>query len=192
MVFGLCPHRRGGAPEGQPSDFSLHGPWVGVAAPGEQLTSLNPNGNGLINAWPDPQHGPVPIDGTSFAAPFVSGVAALIRARFPQMSATEVMERIKRTAHTPGAGPNMATGYGVVDPLAALTYELPPRSHLPDPLLGHPISPPSQQAAGSSWPRTIVLAGVVACVALGLLAIAVFRKPPARPGPTKLRREHEV
>lgn len=164
-------------PEGQPSDFSLHGPWVDVAAPGEQLTSLSPNGIGLTNAWPDPQRGPVPIDGTSFAAPFVSGVAALIRARFPQMSAADVMERIKRTAHTPESGPNMATGYGVVDPLAALTYELPPEDQMPATLAGHAIAAPQQQAAGSRRARAIVLAGVVACVALAAVAIAVVKRP---------------
>ena len=37
-------------PDGQPSDFSLHGPWVDVAAPGERMTSLSPTGIGLINA----------------------------------------------------------------------------------------------------------------------------------------------
>jgi len=164
-------------PDGQPSDFSLHGPWVDVAAPGEQLTSLNPNGIGLMNAWQDPQRGPVPIAGTSFAAPFVSGVAALIRSRFPQMSAAEVMERIKRTAHTPESGPNMATGYGVVDPLAALTYEVPPANQMPDVLVGHAIAAPPEQAAGSRRARDIVLAGLVACVALAAVAIAVVKRP---------------
>jgi membrane-anchored mycosin MYCP len=164
-------------PEGQPSDFSLHGPWVGVAAPGEQLTSLSPNGPGLINAWQDPQSGLVPIDGTSFAAPFVSGLAALIRSRFPQMSAAEVMERIKRTAHTPDAGPNMATGYGVVDPLAALTYDLPPAEQMPTTLVGHAIAAPPRQAATSHRARDIVLAVMIACVALAAVAIAVVRRP---------------
>ena len=37
-----------------------------------------------------------------------------------------MIDLIKRTAHTPGEGPNPATGYGVVDPIAALTYQLPP------------------------------------------------------------------
>ncbi len=33
-----------------PADFSLHGPWVAVAAPGERITSLDASGPGLINA----------------------------------------------------------------------------------------------------------------------------------------------
>ena len=43
------------------------------------------------------------------------------------------MDRIRRTAHTPQKGPNMATGYGVVDPIAALTYQLPPPQPCPLP-----------------------------------------------------------
>lgn len=86
--------------------------------------------------------GLTPINGTSFATPFVSGVVALVRARFPWMSAGEVMERIKRTARTPEAGPNLATGYGIVDPVAALTYQLPPADQLPDPQTGRPIDGP--------------------------------------------------
>ncbi len=46
-------------PSGGPAEFSLRGPWVAVAAPGEQIVSLDPNGPGLINAWQD-QRGLVP------------------------------------------------------------------------------------------------------------------------------------
>nr|WP_231980228.1 type VII secretion-associated serine protease mycosin [Mycobacterium sp. E2497] len=108
-----------------PADFSLHGPWLAVAAPGENITSLDANGPGLVDAELA-QRGLMPLNGTSFAAPLVSGVVALIRSRFPQLTAQQVMELVKRTAHTPGDGPNPATGYGVVDPVAALTYQLPP------------------------------------------------------------------
>ena len=89
---------------GQPAEFSLHGPWVAVAAPGERIVSLDPNGPGLINAWQD-QRGLVPINGTSFAAPLVSGLVALVRSRFPGLSAGQVIELIKRTARTGGVGP---------------------------------------------------------------------------------------
>lgn len=163
------------APDGKPSDFSLHGPWVGLAAPGEQLTSLSPNGPGLMNAWQDPQRGPVPVNGTSFAAPLVSGVVALVRARFPEMSAQQVIERIKRTAQTPAAGPNAATGYGVVDPIAALTHDVPPAASMPAPNSGHVIAGPAQQHPASTRERDIVLIVVGVCVALAAIAIVVIR-----------------
>lgn len=162
------------APDGKPSDFSLHGPWVSLAAPGEQLTSLNPNGSGLMNAWQDPQHGLVAVNGTSFAAPFVSGLVALVRARFPEMSAGQVMERIKRTAQTPGAGPNAATGFGVIDPVAALTYDVPPGTGRA-PFAGRPISRPPAPQPASRRGRNVALIVVAACVTLAGITMALTR-----------------
>jgi membrane-anchored mycosin MYCP len=163
------------APDGKPSDFSLHGPWVSLAAPGEQLTSLSPNSPGLMNAWQDPQHGLVAVNGTSFAAPFVSGLVALVRARFPGMSAGEVMQRIKQTAQTPEAGPNAATGYGVIDPVAALTYDVPATGGVSTPFAGHAISGPPSRDPGCRRGRDIVLAVLGACLALAAVAMVVAK-----------------
>jgi membrane-anchored mycosin MYCP len=170
-------------PAAEPAEFSLRGPWVDVAAPGEQLTSLDPGGAGLINAWQD-QRGLVPINGTSFAAPFVSGVVALVRSRFPELNAGQVMDLIKRTAHNPGSGPNAATGYGVVDPVAALTYHVPPLEALPDPDAGQQLTLPPQQQPGSTRSRNIVLAVTGACAALSVLALAVLAPRRGRREPS--------
>jgi len=165
------------APDGKPSDFSLHGPWVDVAAPGERLTSLSSNGGGLINAFADAQGQMVPLNGTGLAAPLVSGVVALVRSRFPAMTAAEVMDLIKRTAHTPQVGPNSATGYGVIDPIAALTYQVPPAASLHAPPDGRPITGPPKQNPSSRRARNIVLSTLGACVALAAIAIAVIKRP---------------
>ncbi|WP_155903421.1 type VII secretion-associated serine protease mycosin [Mycolicibacterium sp. CBMA 226] len=162
------------APSGQPSDFSLRGPWIGVAAPGERITSLDPQGPGLINAWLDPQKGPVPINGTSFATPYVSGVVALIRSRFPDLTAAQVIDLVKRTAHTPEAGPNSATGHGMVDPVAALTSSLPPARDVPDPTAGHPISGPPQSRTDDRA-ITIVLTVLGVCVVAAVIAVTVLK-----------------
>jgi len=115
----------------------------------------------------------VPINGTSFAAPFVTGVVALVRARFPTLTAGQVMELIKRTAHTGGTGPNAATGYGVIDPVAALTYQLPSLTSMPNPDVGRPIpSPPRRER--DNRVRNIVLSVTGVCVALSLIALAVL------------------
>jgi membrane-anchored mycosin MYCP len=170
-------------PSGGPSEFSLRGPWVGVAAPGERIVSLDPNGPGLINAWQD-QRGLVPINGTSFATPFVSGVVALVRSRFPTLSAGQVIELIKRTAHTGEAGPNAATGYGVVDPVAALTYQLPPLDKMPNPDVGRPMASPPRRDRDNRV-RNVVLAVTGACAALSMIALAVLapnRIRKVRPG----------
>jgi membrane-anchored mycosin MYCP len=168
-------------PTGGPADFSLRGPWVGVAAPGEQIVSLDPNGPGLINAWQD-QRGLMPINGTSFAAPFVAGVAALVRSRFPQLSAGQVIALIKRTAHTGGTGPNATTGYGIIDPVAALTYQLPPLASMPNPDAGRPISGPRRPNRDTRI-RTIVLTVTGACAGVALIALAVLAPHRSRTTP---------
>jgi membrane-anchored mycosin MYCP len=158
------------------SEFSLSGPWVDIAAPGERLTSLSPNG-GLANAWPDAQKGPAPVNGSGFAAALVSGVVALVRSRFPQMSAAEVMERIERTAHRPQAGPNTSVGNGVVDPVAALTYDLPPKDLVAVPQSGRPIAPPPKHQVADDRARTVVLGALAACAVIAAAALAVCKKP---------------
>ncbi|MEU4342692.1 type VII secretion-associated serine protease mycosin [Nocardia sp. NPDC023852] len=116
---------------GQPSKFTVPGPWLGVAAPGENITSLDPlfndpNSKGTaVQVSSIRQQGQLgPIQGTSFATPLVSGVAALVRARFPELSALDVIKRIEATAHAPAEGWNPYIGYGAVDPVAALTAEV--------------------------------------------------------------------
>ena len=154
---------------GEPADFSLHGPWVAVAAPGERITALDSNGPGLINAVLG-QQGLSPINGTSFATPFVSGLVALIRSRFPDLNAGQVMDLIKRTAHTPGKGPNEATGYGVIDPVAALTNRIPPPDKMPNPDAGATIAGRPHVDPASQRARIIVLS--VAAGAVALMGVA--------------------
>lgn len=149
---------------GEPSEFSLHGPWVDVAAPGEQITSLSPAGPGLMNAWQDPTAGPVPVAGTSFAAPYVAGVVALLRSRFPEMSAGEVMDRIKRTARMAASGPDAAVGHGVIDPVAALTFEVQSTSTS---ATGRPLPTPAPGETADHRARNLGLAVLLGCGARG-------------------------
>lgn len=111
-------------PDGRAASFSLAGPWVAVAAPGTDVTTLEPRGAGLANAQTT-REGITPLAGTSFAAPYVAGVAALVRARYPQLTAAQVRTRILATARDAAALPAGALGAGVVDPVAALTADLP-------------------------------------------------------------------
>jgi membrane-anchored mycosin MYCP len=66
----------------------------------------------------------VSFRGTGFAAGYVSGIAALVRARFPELSARQVIDRIRHTAHNPPGGVDERIGHGVVDALAALTFDV--------------------------------------------------------------------
>lgn len=154
-------------PDGTASDFSLAGPWVDVAAPGENLVSLHPDGEQLI----DTIGRDGPISGTSYAAPVVAGVAALVRSRFPQLSAREVMRRIEDTARTPADGWNPYVGHGVVDALAAVSGSTPS----PVSASTAPVSvAPSMATSAEPLPRRIAFGGAAVCVAL-TLAAAVAR-----------------
>ncbi|WP_040731710.1 type VII secretion-associated serine protease mycosin [Nocardia tenerifensis] len=167
--------------DGQPSTFTVPGPWVGVAAPGEDVVSLDARGTGTINGFVNDQKGVTPLKGTSFAAPYVAGVVALVRARFPELSALEVIKRIEATAHAPAEGWNPYVGYGAVDPVAALTNEVPPTLPPKQPASPHsaqlavpaPTPPPDHRA------RNIALIGsatVAILLVLGMLASFPIRR----------------
>lgn len=106
--------------DGAPSPFSLAGPWVDVAAVGEGIVSLDADGEGLIDTLVT-SGGESPISGTSYAAPVVSGVVALLRSRSPELTARQVMQRIEDTAHRPSASWDPVVGHGTVDAVAAVS-----------------------------------------------------------------------
>jgi membrane-anchored mycosin MYCP len=113
---------------GDPAGFSVQGPWVSVAAPGTEIISLDPgNPEGLANLLLTKDNKRSQIQGTSFAAPYVAGLAALVRDRFPQLSAKQVMNRIKVTASHPAAtgGRDSLVGHGMINPIGALTAMIP-------------------------------------------------------------------
>lgn len=67
------------------------------------------------------------VQGTSFAAALVSAAAALVRSRWPDASAGEVVHRLVASAQDMGEpGRDARHGYGALDPLHALTISLPP------------------------------------------------------------------
>jgi hypothetical protein len=62
--------------------------------------------------------------GTSFAAPFVAGVASLVIARTPSLTGEQVTRMLLNSARDVGApGWDHLTGYGLVDASAALAAD---------------------------------------------------------------------
>ena len=167
---------------GQPSQFSMAGPWLGIAAPGENIVSLsNGAGGGLANGMPDDQGELFPLSGTSYAAAYVSGVAALVRSRYPQLTADQVVRRLTATAHGGPRSPSSVVGAGSVDPVAALTWEL-PAAPGPAAISAKPVAAPLEPAAPDHTPRTVALigSGVLALAVLAAVVVSRRRKDVPR------------
>ncbi|MFI2650612.1 type VII secretion-associated serine protease mycosin [Micromonospora fulviviridis] len=94
--------------DGTRSAFSQTGPYVDLVAPGSDV---------LMAA---PRQGHHRAEGTSYAAPFVAGTAALLRQYRPELDAAEVARRIVTSADP---APGRADGYGagVLNPYRAVT-----------------------------------------------------------------------
>jgi type VII secretion-associated serine protease mycosin len=113
---------------------SLTGPQVVLAAPGSDLV-----GSGI--------GGFQRVQGTSFASPLVAASAALIRSHWPTMSAANVVQRLITTAHDAGpTGRDNLYGFGIVDPYAAMTANVP--AVVTNPLDTAP--PPGRSGFGSA------------------------------------------
>ncbi len=105
------------------ADFSQAGAFVGVVAPGVGMVSTVPGGGQCVD------------NGTSFSAPYVAGVAALIRAEHPAWRQQQVVARIEQTADRTRPGRDDQVGWGVVDPVRALADDAGPIDHpTPEPV----------------------------------------------------------
>ena len=92
------------------ADFSNYGNQLDLVAYGTDIPAARPHNKYEV------------AEGTSDSSALVSGVVALVRARYPDMSAAEVVDRLTRTATDRGAkGRDDYYGYGQVNPVAALT-----------------------------------------------------------------------
>ncbi|GED98003.1 type VII secretion-associated serine protease mycosin [Gordonia crocea] len=162
--------------DGSVSQFSLAGPWVAVAAPGSDIVSLSSRRKGpeIINGE-IAQGKFVPLQGTSYSAAYVSGLAALVRARYPKMTAGEVMDRIRRTAHGPGPR-DTSIGYGIIDPVAALADEVPPSSMLAQPYATGKVAAPPPEPT-KSWAPWIATGGALLGGIVLLLAVFTRTRP---------------
>ncbi|GAA4545142.1 type VII secretion-associated serine protease mycosin [Amycolatopsis samaneae] len=100
---------------GARADFSQTGGYLGLVAPGVDVISIGPGGPGQ---WQS--------SGTSYSAPFVTGVAALVLAYHPGLSGEQLRHRLEATAdHPPARLPDPGLGWGTVNPMAAVTTVLP-------------------------------------------------------------------
>lgn len=133
------------------------GPFVSLVAPGKGVVGANRiNGH---RYW----------EGTSFAAPFVSGAAALVRAAWPKLTAQQVAQRLLATASVARGGTNSwQYGAGIVDPYRAVTDGLGGKPHELAPVT---VAPPDPQLISEQ--RFWWQSGIGAKIATGVAILVV-------------------
>ncbi|WP_413788168.1 type VII secretion-associated serine protease mycosin [Streptomyces chartreusis] len=113
--------------------FSQSGDFVDIAAPGVDMVSTVPGGGHCAD------------NGTSFSAPYVAGVAALIKAKHRDWTQKQITAQIMQTAERSIPGHDRLVGWGVVDPVRALTED--------DRPIESPV--PSNEGAGQAEAPTV-------------------------------------
>lgn len=161
---------------GDHDPISLTGPEVDIAAPGAQVLSTKSGGGYRTGT------------GTSDSTAIVAGAAALVRAKYPDLSAEEVIHRLTATAIDKGPpGRDEQYGYGVLNLVAALTADVPAAGQVNANASGTPAAGSSRTTAaaapeprsdGTSSGGTTVVALVVlaALIAGGVLAWLYTRR----------------
>jgi membrane-anchored mycosin MYCP len=144
---------------------TVAGPWVSIAAPGNDVVGLSPRDDSLINAIDGPDNTLLVPAGTGFSTAIVSGVAALVRAQYPQLTSHQVINRLIHTARAPARGVDNQVGYGVVDPVAALTWDVPDGSVLPKDS-GAPLKLPPAPAPRNMVPVWVAAGGLASALIL--------------------------
>ena len=166
-------------PEGDRAESSALRSKVDIAAPGK----------GVVTAW---THGGYNLQaqGTSFATAYVSGVAALVRSRHPNLDQRQVVHRILSTADgNVGEG----TGQGMVNPLQAVTAVLSaegaaasPAQAVPARFAGRPETDHRTRTVAVSVAGGALTVAIL--VALGGVVVPLGRRRAWRPG----RASHQI
>jgi type VII secretion-associated serine protease mycosin len=160
------------ARNGKLAPISVTGKEVVLSAPGADIISTSNTG-----AY---EQG----DGTSASTAIVAGAAALVRARFPKLSAAEVVHRLTATATDKGApGRDSEYGFGELNLVAALTADVPPATARPS-VTGAtgPATAPATGASGAAAPPAgsamrvdwVAVGVVLAAVAFVVVVIVVL------------------
>ncbi|MFG2496406.1 S8 family serine peptidase [Streptomyces caniferus] len=107
------------AKDGKVLGESNYGPHIRLIAPGEKIYSAGTPPKGYRQGT-----------GTSDSTAYVSAAAALVRSKYPDLTAGQVANRLTRTAITPDGktdikSPDPKYGYGVIRPYRALSEHIP-------------------------------------------------------------------
>jgi type VII secretion-associated serine protease mycosin len=158
---------------GNHAAISVVSPFAVLAAPAVDIISTDIRGPGRT--------GYSTGDGTSNATAIIAGAAALIRSKYPNLSAPEVIHRLTATADDKGApGRDDEYGYGVINLVKALTADVPPLqpSATPTKTSGNTDAAPPRNSDGLSTGTVIAICALAILVVLcaGFVAIVISRR----------------
>lgn len=153
--------------KGSIADVSVANEGVDIVAPGVDITTTSTTASGYSIAT-----------GTSDATAIVSGAAALIRAKYPDLSAADVIHRLTATARDAGPeGRDDSYGYGRLDLVKALTADVGPApddSAAPAASSGETAqAAPPVDSDGSDGVQLREIAPLILAVIAGLVVLAI-------------------
>lgn len=160
---------------------SNSGDFVSLVAPGTNIVSAKGIGNAYVSGT-----------GTSDATAFTSAAAALLRSKFPDLTAGQIANRLVKTAALPDSEkglsvPDKSYGYGIIQPLAALKDNIPAGSKygpltVPESLKeksaasGTGASDEEQTKADQKATIIWTVIGAVGVAAIGLIVLLLVKR----------------
>ncbi|MFF4153928.1 S8 family serine peptidase [Streptomyces sp. NPDC001651] len=158
---------------------------VTVAAPGVETPQADPTvSSGYVRA-----------NGTSGSTAYVSAIVALLRSKYPDLTAGQIINRLVKSAsflqHEGRKAPDRELGYGIARPGTALTMSI-PKGPKRGPVIKRPLSSSADSAAGtdnsdgkthakkktkrkSSPGKFLLVGGLAAAVVIVGILVAVLR-----------------
>ncbi|MFD5846749.1 type VII secretion-associated serine protease mycosin [Streptomyces chartreusis] len=150
-----------------------------LTAPGVKIVGAN---NTMSNGYGE-------SSGTSEATAYVSAAAALVRSKYPDLSAGQVINRLIKSAtfahHKGLKAPDEEFGYGIVRPYSALTMDIPagsktnPLGQLTSAVSGQSSKGTDSSTAAkkkkSSSSNVVLIGGIAAVVIIGVIAFVLIR-----------------
>lgn len=154
---------------GKFANVSVGGHEVVLSAPGTEIMAAGSGKRGKYGAG----------TGTSDSTAIVSGVAALIKSKYPDLDAANIVNRLIATADDKGPhGRDSQYGFGIVNPVKALTGDVPKTNANPLIKPPHSSAKPAESATdaatGGTSSTLLLILSSLALIALAGICLALI------------------